>query len=146
MKCGVCKTYDVSIEHVRTCSSNGPVAVATAPQPLTLADADKAGQDIVGYYIGCNDTSRVAYYKVQRSQTGNVYAKEWDGAEWLYCGRKPLYFLTTEDTITADDASRFGKVTGQCINCGRGLTDERSLQVGYGPTCAANNGWPWGEL
>ena len=41
-------------------------------------------------------------------------------------------------------ASR-GREAGACCYCGRGLTDERSLRVGYGPTCADHFGLPWGE-
>lgn len=37
-----------------------------------------------------------------------------------------------------------GRMTGHCCYCGRGLTDERSLAVGYGPQCAEHYGLPWG--
>lgn len=38
-----------------------------------------------------------------------------------------------------------GRATGQCCYCGRGLTDERSVAVGYGPVCAEHYGLPWGD-
>lgn len=44
----------------------------------------------------------------------------------------------------ADVASRYGKVTGCCSFCGKGLTDDRSLSVGYGPICADKFNLPWG--
>ena len=34
---------------------------------------------------------------------------------------------------------------GCCSFCGGRLTDERSKSAGYGPTCAANYGLPWGD-
>jgi hypothetical protein len=46
--------------------------------------------------------------------------------------------------LTAEEAAEYGRATGQCIVCCRSLTDDRSLEVGYGKTCAGNNGWPWG--
>ena len=38
-----------------------------------------------------------------------------------------------------------GQRTGVCCFCARELTDERSIQVGYGPVCAEHYGLPWGE-
>lgn len=51
------------------------------------------------------------------------------------------------ESLAADPAqfaAAFGKSTGSCSFCGRGLTDERSVEVGYGPVCADHNGLPWG--
>ena len=42
-------------------------------------------------------------------------------------------------------AAIYGKRTGQCCFCGLGLTDGRSVAVGYGPICASNYGLPWGD-
>lgn len=42
-------------------------------------------------------------------------------------------------------ASAHGKATGACCFCNTGLTDPKSLGVGYGPICAANYGLPWGQ-
>lgn len=41
-------------------------------------------------------------------------------------------------------AARYGKLTGNCCFCHKGLTDERSTDVGYGPICADHYGLPWG--
>lgn len=41
-------------------------------------------------------------------------------------------------------ASAHGHKTGSCCFCNRGLTDARSTEVGYGPTCADNYGLAWG--
>ncbi len=49
----------------------------------------------------------------------------------------------------ADDpsgvASNHGHLSGNCAFCLKTLTDERSLDAGYGPVCAGNFGLPWGE-
>lgn len=42
-------------------------------------------------------------------------------------------------------ASIYGRRTGSCCFCGRGLEDGRSVAVGYGPICAEKFGLPWGE-
>ena len=50
-------------------------------------------------------------------------------------------------TLAADPAataSAYGKATGECCFCSLPLTDERSLHVGYGGTCAKRYALPWG--
>jgi hypothetical protein len=44
----------------------------------------------------------------------------------------------------AEAAAQYGKLTGGCSFCKHGLTDGRSLAVGYGPVCAKNFGLVWG--
>ena len=41
-------------------------------------------------------------------------------------------------------AATYGKRTGNCCFCSRGLKDERSVHVGYGPICADHYGLRWG--
>lgn len=41
-------------------------------------------------------------------------------------------------------ASEFGRVNGCCCFCNTELTDDRSIEVGYGPVCARNFGLAWG--
>lgn len=156
MKCGHCGRADanVTVDHVWNCSQGGTfkidgpalqqrprVAPARKPAVPSLAETDNS-DDVVGLYLKGS-----MYYKVQISGSGNLYAKAWNDTEhsWDYAGRRPLYALTGADKVSAADAARFGALTGECINCGKRLTDERSIDAGYGPTCAANNGWPWGE-
>lgn len=43
-------------------------------------------------------------------------------------------------------AAASGHLTGRCSFCNRKLTDERSLFVGYGSTCADNYDLPWGDV
>lgn len=42
-------------------------------------------------------------------------------------------------------AAEHGRLTGRCCFCNIALSDERSTAVGYGKTCAAHYGLPWGE-
>ncbi len=42
-------------------------------------------------------------------------------------------------------ATKYGRLTGNCCFCVRQLSDERSLEVGYGETCASHYNLPWGE-
>lgn len=167
MKCGHCGTSGafVSVQHVKACSGyeqmrqtliktprEQMVAVAktfadTAAAAMPLSTWAETEADISGVYC-----LNGVYYKVQKSGTGNWYAKvlesQWaDGiVEWTYQGRKPLYRLTLNDKVSAEQAAQFGQLTGTCVFCSRMLTDERSIFVGYGPTCAEKNSLPWGEV
>jgi len=42
-------------------------------------------------------------------------------------------------------ASEYGKLTGNCFACHRQLTDDRSIEVGYGKVCANKFGLKWGR-
>jgi len=42
-------------------------------------------------------------------------------------------------------AAESGRLSGNCCMCNRALKDERSTDVGYGPTCAKRWGLPWGK-
>lgn len=46
------------------------------------------------------------------------------------------------DPVTG--AKKSARLTGRCCFCHLALKDERSTAVGYGSTCAANYGLPWG--
>jgi hypothetical protein len=87
------------------------------------------------------------YYKVQdaKAQGGRRYAKRWnhDSEQWIYDGQRHFKLLTPETKLTAEQASRFGHLYGRCIARGCELTNEHSIELGYGPICAKNNGWPY---
>lgn len=63
-------------------------------------------------------------------------------------GGAPAWVEQALRELAADPAAfagAYGRRTGQCCFCRRGLTDARSVAVGYGPTCADKWGMPWGE-
>lgn len=82
---------------------------------------------------------------------------------WLYVKRGEQYLgkiapdggyygapeFKTELAQLNDDpfgmATMYGKRTGICCFCGQGLSDARSVAVGYGPICAGHWGMPWGD-
>ncbi|MGE5612670.1 MAG: DUF6011 domain-containing protein [Bacillota bacterium] len=131
-----------------------------APATLTKAQASEAinalkalpnKETTVEYTTPLEDGVYVfdgTFYKVQTSpESGNQYAKAFDreNGEWHYEGKRPLAFIRPKHRATAEDAAQFGHLYGCCVFCARTLTDERSIFVGYGPTCAEKNGLPWGE-
>lgn len=61
--------------------------------------------------------------------------------EWDYRGKAGLKGLTAANKLTEDEAKTFGQVYGFCCRCAKTLTQEESLYVGYGPTCAGHEGW-----
>lgn len=76
----------------------------------------------------------------ERDEDGKIVSKgRWEMA------RGVVYRLRKEDLLSAEEAAKFGQLYGMCMYCWRELTDERSIEVGYGPVCAANRNLPWGE-
>lgn len=85
------------------------------------------------------------------------------GAENVWYGRIHLNgqfeasrkFLDKKDAVVSalrqlgqdpEKAAReYGRKTGHCCFCCLKLDDERSLLMGYGPTCARNYGLAWGD-
>lgn len=157
IRCAHCKSTHASVAEVRYCSKidehGAPFEVALAEieeamkpvgweTPVSKPLSSLAVEPVAGVYMLGS-----AIYKVVRSpQTGNWYAKRYDVVleEWQYAGRRPLHGLTAAHKMTAKEAASFGALTGRCVFCDRELTDERSIEVGYGPVCAERNGLPWG--
>lgn len=86
------------------------------------------------------------YVKVQMNLAGSrLYTKVWDGSHWTREGASGVYGqLTPAMKLTAEQASQFGHLYGQCIFRGCKLTHETSIRLGYGPICAEKHGMPWG--
>lgn len=146
MKCGHCKeTEGVTVAHVRSCAGNAPKPPVAVSAPVKPVVKTLAEEPVAGIYVLPNGGNM---YKVQQSpKSGQFYAKVWDRElqEWEYVGKKPLYSLTAEHRMTAAQAKQWGDIYGNCVFCGRTLTDERSIDAGYGPVCAEHNDLPWGE-
>lgn len=53
----------------------------------------------------------------------------------------PLHIDPAE--VGAAAAKEYARLFGRCCFCNRGLIDERSTEVGYGPSCAKAYGLPW---
>lgn len=89
-------------------------------------------------------------YKVQRAVhgSGHLYAKalvEDGSGGWTFkYAPGAIRNLTGRTKLSLDEAKEFGVLTGTCVFCARELTDERSIEAGYGPVCADKNGLPWG--
>lgn len=90
-----------------------------------------------------------AIYKVQHAVhgSGQQYAKRLhislgqgrnggNRAEFIY---EPgaVRRLRPEHRMTIEQAQQFGALYGTCCQCGRTLTDEKSIEAGIGPICAS---------
>lgn len=88
------------------------------------------------------------FVKVVWNQAGTrKYALLYDGAHWDYAAaqKQGVYGkLTAAMALSVEDAKAFGALYGKCVYCHRKLTDDRSIEVGYGKDCAGQRGLPWG--
>lgn len=87
------------------------------------------------------------YYIIRLSKQGRPYAKRMVDGKWEY-DREGIHTARTGEILTGDAlaewASNHGHTYGQCVFCFLELTDERSVDVGYGQICAGKHNLPWG--
>lgn len=77
--------------------------------------------------------------KVQRAVhgSGNLYAKVLDVETSKFEYAPGMVSRTSEATLmTKEQAKEFGRLYGMCAKCAATLTDEESIERGYGPVCA----------
>lgn len=79
-----------------------------------------------------------------RKADGKLYGKVRDEyGDWEYVPGA----MSGIRHLTADEAAAYGHRHDACVFCATPLSDERegrSVEVGYGPVCAAKYGLPWG--
>lgn len=92
-----------------------------------------------GVYV-LEDGTLITVYTTKR---GFLAGKVWNGSAWEYTSGAQRRAADGRK-ITAEEAAAFGHATGCCVFCARDLTDDRSVQVGYGPVCAQKHSLPWG--
>jgi hypothetical protein len=83
------------------------------------------------------------YFKVQRAVhgSGRLYSKKFDRSTETWNRGGSLGKLTSEFLLTQEQAKAFGDLYGQCIRCGKTLTDEESIEKGVGPICFSKMGF-----
>ncbi len=120
------------------------------PDALPLAQINEGFYVIdKGNGLDPDDLEEVDVYKLYFPRNGHLAAKILQGTSWVYRtgGVSVVRAMATVGkarALTHEEAAAFGKITGTCIACALTLTDERSLDVGYGPVCAKRWDWPWG--
>jgi hypothetical protein len=76
-------------------------------------------------------------YMVVRSKVGRLYAKINSGdGRWDYAAGA-ITKLEPKMRMDLDAAKKYGQETGQCLVCGRTLTNPDSIEAGIGPVCAS---------
>lgn len=121
------------------------VACPTAPAPRT-----PAAQPDLGYYVRA-DGAGIKVVPSKRNP-GRVYGLIFTP----HAGKRPSweyvpgagYSVADLTPMSATDAANLGLSHGHCIACckplgGKTLSAHVSALIGYGETCAANEGWPY---
>lgn len=81
-------------------------------------------------------------------KSGRPYGKRLVEGRWTYESgllQRAQQGAILKGEALARIASEYGHATGVCMFCARDLTDERSIEVGYGPVCAGHHDLPWGQ-
>ena len=78
------------------------------------------------------------YYSVRKTTQRNgslvAYVFNASTGRWEYA-KGSIYALRPEQRLTLSEAKEFGVQTGQCVHCGRTLTDPISIMAGLGTVC-----------
>jgi hypothetical protein len=86
---------------------------------------------------------RVYFGRIENSVDGNgnsaIFRKSRSCPDWV----EKLILDFAENPVEV--AKNFARLTGNCCFCNMQLTDEKSIQEGYGPICANHYGLPWGN-
>lgn len=86
-----------------------------------------------GFYL-----NGIGVFKVQQALSStNLYAKKFnpETKKWDYYPGA-MSKLQPQTRMTKEQAAGFGHLYGQCMVCGRRLTDETSIAMGLGKICA----------
>lgn len=113
-----------------------PPAASTAAAPAASGLDVEVGR----VYAGAGGE----FIRVYESKAGRTYGKVRTSGGWEY---DPGALRRISGAVTAEQAAAWGHEHDRCCFCGRNLSDDgpaRSVQVGYGPKCAADYGLPWG--
>lgn len=88
------------------------------------------------------NTSGVWYGRMEGDKfiPSRTALKRWDG-EFIKVLTKFLKHLVTDPEGAVKENA---KLTCNCCFCNRTLSDQRSIEAGYGPVCADNHGLDWG--
>jgi hypothetical protein len=131
-----------------------PYAERASVTPLTTVAENVAKDEtdrLDGIYAKGGKIYKVQYNRTRTNLYGKLFVPEnsteavWDSSGnlsasgtvvWEYVGSFARLNLTAADKMSIEEAKKFGALYGTCINCGRTLTDEKSIEAGIGPVCA----------
>lgn len=114
---------------INECGSAQPSA------PLITVEPKKA-------YRCADGTVAIAYTTQNKFLAVRRLVIDEDGRGGLEYWKGGLSVVRATGTLLSqEEASQLGKTYGFCICCGKDLSEDTSLAVGYGATCAENNGW-----
>lgn len=89
---------------------------------------------------------------IQVTNAGKSYERQWYGriVDGVFhrrddCPQDIVDFLKALNSKTQVISQFFGWNSGNCCYCNALLSDDRSLEQGYGPKCAENYHLPWGN-
>jgi hypothetical protein len=119
------------------------------PRVRSAAARAAAPQPELGYYVRADGAAiKVVENRAKTRRYGVVFTP--------HAGKRPTwdyvrgagYSVADLTPMTAADAAAMGLAHGHCINCcaplgGETLSAQVSALIGYGETCAGNNGWPY---
>jgi len=158
MNCGHCKSREVTLVHVRGCSSGSVITkLDRLARPLVRPTSPTSAPVIhqrsvpVGEHQYPTLDSHAGMYrnplteeifKVQKAVhgSGHLYAKilivHSEGSAEFEMASGMVRKIRLAWRMSIEEARKYGALYGVCVRCGRTLTDEYSIANGIGPICA----------
>lgn len=163
--CGHCGAIHETVQEVRECAVGNPIpegvdlgripvkifdgtAYAVARQRQSVQEtADEINRSFADTPFKPREEIREGFYtmdgsvfKIVLSQTGNLYAKKLqfthDEPVWVFEKGIMRMIERSAKRLSAEEAGKYGRISGICIICGQRLTNEESIERGIGPVCA----------
>ncbi len=138
---GTASASDIAVCTAHMVAMRRTIDTMLASAPVAGATLAKGGiYDVLG-----------TLYSIRESKRGDLYAMRLVGQpeegrklSWEYERGAIPTVERSGVRLSAEAAAAIGHLTHHCCFCSLELTDGRSIDVGYGPVCASNNGLPWG--
>ena len=136
IRCAHCRGTHATVAQVRECSGRVPRQERpTAPWDRDPEPARPRRTPVTEDGVYLHDG---LVYKVQiaKQGSGRLYAKLLEDGVFVYAPGA-IRKLSAHEKMTLEQAQEYGRLYGICCRCGAELTDEKSIEDGIGPVCAA---------
>jgi hypothetical protein len=126
----------------RTVGATAAHIVATLPASAYAEAAALVANDLSTQYLNRPAESAGAFraadgtvYRARVSRSsGRLYAEVLANGKFTYASGA-IYRVREADRLTLDEAIALSALLGECIICGRTLSDPKSVAKGIGPVC-----------
>lgn len=113
-----------------------PVEAPEQPEYVTEVGMYRVGQQIFKVLPSRNSDRHYAKELTGFHFEGDRPVSDTDGTMKFAYAKGAMRTIRAEHRMTPEQEREFGKLIGHCVDCGKLLTDPRSIDWGKGPVCS----------